>query len=223
MPNKISPMTNYYIRKLYRKKDPYLSRMEDLGDDFSTFLDLEQVLKSLYGKGDELDLMIRQLETLVQYHQGLTSQSFTPPAQVQEVEQRIFTILGESNQTASPSASVNPLVQEAPTNPDPPESTVTVEKLLGILNQLQDDGKTYLGAAIATNYLQAARPGQDWLNQFEIQRSQAVTYTGNPSESLDEHQKELARQWVSHFIQSCAQVITKFPDIVNKNQLLSQL
>lgn len=216
-------MTNYYIRKLYRQKDPYVVQVADMGDDFSTFLDLEQVLKSLYGKGSELDLMIRQLETLVQYHQGLTAQSSVPPAQVKEVEQRIFAILGDSDQAASQYAPVNPLTQKASSHANLLESVITVEKLLGILNQLQDHGKTYLGAAITINYLQASRPDQDWLQQFQLQRSQAVTYAGNPSDSLDDQQKELARQWVGRFVQSCAQVITKFPDIVNETQLLSQL
>lgn len=194
-----------------------------MGDDFSTFLDLEHVLKSLYGKGDELDLMIRQLETLVQYHQGLTAQSFAPPAQVQDVEQRIFAILGESNQAASQSTSVNSLIEKTATNPGTPESAVTVEKLVGILNQLQENGKTYLGSAITSNYLQASRPQQDWFEQFQIQKSQPITYTENPSQSLNDQQRELSQQWVKGFIQSCAQVITKFPDIVNQTQLLSQL
>lgn len=218
MPTKISPMTNYYIRKLYRQKDPYLSQMEDLGEDFSTFMDLEQVLKSLYGMG-EIDLMVRQLETLVQYHQGITSQSFTPPEQVLEVEQRIFAILGDSQQADSQAVPAN----APPPAASSPQTTVTVETVLQIINQLQESSKTYLGAAITTNYLQSARPRQDWWEQFQIQRSQPVTYSGDLSQSLDDQQKEQAQQWVKGFIQSCAQVITKFPDIVNQTQILSQL
>ncbi len=221
MPTKISPMTNYYIRKLYRQKDPYLSRMEDLGDDFSTFMDLEQVLKSLYS-GGEFDLMVRQLETLVQYHQGLTAQSSTPQPQLQEVEQRIFAILGDvtsASQAAATTATSSPL-QSSPTIPS--RSAVTIEALLQILNQLQESSTTFLGATITTNYLQAARPQNDWFEQFQIQRSQPVTYAGDPSQSLDEQQKELAQKWIKGFAQSCAQVITKFPDIVNLTQLLGQ-
>ncbi len=191
-----------------------------MGDDFSTFLDLEHVLKNLYGRGETLDLMIRQLETLVQYHQGLTAQSVSPPAQLEEVEQRIFAILGESDQGTGPSISAKAAIQETPTSL---ETGVTVETLLGILNQLQEIGKTYLGAAITVNYLQAARPSQDWFKQFQIQRSQKVTYPGNLTQSLDDQQKELARQWINTFIQSCAQVITKFPDIVDQPQILNQL
>lgn len=214
MPTKISPMTNYYIRKLYRQKDPYLSQVEDMGDDFSTFMDLEQVLKSLYS-GGEIDLMIRQLETLVQYHQGLTAQSFTPQPQLQEVEQRIFAILGEASAPASA-----PLPAPAAS---PPKPTVTVDALLEVLNQLQDSSTTFLGAAITTNYLQAARPQGDWFEQFQIQRSQPVTYAADPSQSLDDQQKELAQKWVKKFVQSCSQVITKFPEIVDLPQLLGQL
>lgn len=217
MPTKISPMTNYYIRKLYRQKDPYLSQVEDMGDDFSTFMDLEQVLKSLYS-GGEIDLMIRQLETLVQYHQGLTAQSFTPQPQIQEVEQRIFAILGESS---SPKQAANaPMPAPAAS---PPKPTVTVDALLEILNQLQESSTTFLGAAITTNYLQAARPQGDWFEQFHIQRSQPVTYAADPSQSLDDQQKELAQKWVKKFVQSCSQVITKFPEIVDLPQLLGQL
>ncbi|KAI9133426.1 hypothetical protein ON05_008995 [Acaryochloris sp. CCMEE 5410] len=217
MPTKISPMTNYYIRKLYRQKDPYLSQVEDMGDDFSTFMDLEQVLKSLYS-GGEIDLMVRQLETLVQYHQGLTAQSFTPQPQLKEVEQRIFSILGESP-TSEQGANVPP---SAPTA-SPPKPTVTVDALLKILNQLQESSTTFLGAAITTNYLQAARPQSDWFEQFQIQRSQPVTYAADPAQALDEQQKELAQKWIKGFVQSCSQVITKFPEIVDLPQLLGQL
>lgn len=217
MPTKISPMTNYYIRKLYRQKDPYLSQVEDMGDDFSTFMDLEQVLKSLYS-GGEIDLMIRQLDTLVQYHQGLTAQSFTPEPQLKEVEQRIFAILGES-QTPNQTASV-PLPEPAVS---PPQPTVTADALLQILNQLQESSTTFLGAAITTNYLQAARPQNDWFEQFQIQRSQPITFSADSSESLDDQQKELAQKWVKGFVKSCSQVITKFPEIVDLSQLLGQL
>lgn len=217
MPTKISPMTNYYIRKLYRQKDPYLSQVEDMGDDFSTFMDLEQVLKSLYS-GGEIDLMIRQLETLVQYHQGLTGQSFTPQPQLKEVEQRIFAILGESPNSAQGANAP----QSAPVA-SPPKPTATVDVLLKILNQLQESSTTFLGAAITTNYLQAARPQGDWFEQFQIQRSQPVTYLADPSQALDEQQKELAQKWIKKFVQSCSQVITKFPEIVDLPQLLGQL
>lgn len=221
MPTKISPMTNYYIRKLYRQKDPYLSQVEDMGDDFSTVLNLEHVLKNLYGKGNELDLMIRQLETLVQYHQGLTAQSVTPPAQLQEVEQRIFAILGES-QIPSPSVSVPFSTQETQTPASPPEQTITIEQFLQILQQLQTTSITYLGAAITSNYLQASCPKHDWCQQFDVQRSQII-YADNPSQSMDVHQIELAQQWVNQFIHRCSQVITLFPSIVDQPQLLRQL
>lgn len=222
MPTKISPMTNYYIRKLYRQKDPYLSQVEDMGDDFSTFLNLDHVLKSLYGKGNELDLMIRQLETLVQYHQGLTAQSITPPAQVQEVEQRIFAILGESKPAPSSSVSVPSPTQGTQTPLSSPELAVTSEQFLKILQQLQTTSITYLGAAITTNYLQASRPKQDWCQQFDVQRSQ-IDYADNPSQVLDAQQLELAQQWVNKFIHSCSQVITMFPSIVDQPQLIQQL
>lgn len=216
MPTKISPMTTYYVRKLYRKKDPYLSQVEDMGDDFSTFLDLDQTLKSLYSTG-EVDLMARQLETLVQYHQGLTSQTPTPQSQLQDIEQRIFAILGDT-QSAAP-----PKVPAPPPPAAPAKPSVTVQQLLKILNQLQTESNTYLGAAITNNYLQSARPNEDWFEQFQIQRSQPVTFTGNPSQALDNAQRELSKKWVKGFIRSCALVIVKFPEIVNLTELLAQL
>lgn len=191
-----------------------------MGDDFSTCLDLEQVLKSLYNPG-ELNLMVRQLETLVQYHQGLIAQGYVSPTQLQEVEQRIFAILGESS---SATAQVNGPRSTSPSSPSPSAPpSLTVKQLLRILNQLQEAGTTYLGAAITTNYLQSARPDQDWFEQFQVQRSQPITFTGDLSQALDASQKDLSKKWVKRFIQSCSQVIVKFPDIVNLNELLAQL
>lgn len=219
MPTKISPMTTYYVRRLYRQKDPYLSQVEDMGDDFSTCLDLEQVLKSLYNEG-ELNLMARQLETLVQYHQGLTAQGHASGPQLKEVEQRIFAILGESPSAAAQASGTRSPSPSSSTSPDQP--SITVKQLLRILNQLQEAGTTYLGTAITANYLQSARPDQDWFEQFQVQRSQPVTFTGDLSQALDAPQRDLSQKWVKRFVQSCTQVIAKFPNIVNLDGLLSQ-
>ncbi|NJK29875.1 MAG: hypothetical protein HC851_04495 [Acaryochloris sp. RU_4_1] len=222
MSSKISPMTNYYIRKLYRQKDPYVSHVEDMEDDFSTFLDLEQALKSLYGKGNELDLMVRQLETLVRYHQGLTSQSFPQGTEIAAVEQRIFAILGESQEGGSQPISVA-VTSQVSANSTIANKTVTVNQLLQILNHLQNVGSTYLGAAVTYNYLKSSRPTPTWFEQFQIVRSQPITFSGNPSQSLEPDQLEQSRQWVQAYIQSCAQVITKFPNIVNQAEILTKL
>jgi len=220
VPTKVSPMTTYYVRKLYRQRDPYLSQVEDMGEDFSTFLDLEQVLKRLYDAG-ELDLMARQLETLVQYHQGLTSQSHTSDSQLQDIEQRIFAVLGESSLDGSQADEGRTSTTPSVDHSAPPD--LTVSKLLDMLNQLQEAGSTYLGSAITTNYLQSSRPDSECFKQFQIERSQPVTYSADPSQALDEQQKELAQKWVKGFVQSCSQVITKFPEIVDLPQLLGQL
>lgn len=199
-----------------------MSHVEDMEDDFSTFLDLEQVLKSLYGKGNELDVMVRQLETLVRYHQGLTSQSFPQTAEIVTVEQRIFAILGETKEEASQPVSVA-LPSQTLANPSAANKTITVDKLLQILNHLQTSGATYLGAAVTYNYLKSSRPTPRWFEQFQIVRSQPITFSGNPAQSLDPAQLEQSRQWVQAFIASCAHVITKFPNIVNQTELLSRL
>ena len=215
----MSPMTNYYIRKLYHQKDSYLSKFEDMDNDLSASLDIGQILKQLY-KDSELNLMISQLETLVQYHQGLTSQSSATPAQVKEVEQRIFAILGlvESQQDTDQSVD---LPTQIP--PSPPEPKVTVAKLLSVLNSLQESGQTYLGAAVTASYLLESRPSDDWFSQLQIQKSQPITCSGDPSQTLETEQVDLARQWVRDCIQSCSHVLPMFSDIVDQTKLLSQL
>lgn len=218
--NKISPMTNYYIRKLYQQKDPYLLRVEDLGDDFSAFLDLDQTLKTLY-PSDQISTIIRQLEVLVQYHQTLAAQSPSNPTQLKDLEQRIFAMLGETNTSAHQPGAIN----SAPSLPtkDPTVSPITVEQLLSILKDLYNYGATYLGDTITTNYMIACRPDLDWFGQFQVERARTIVYTGSLAETLDSTQLQGAQQWIIAFIDRCSQVISLFPQMVNRTQLLNQL
>ncbi|NJM95033.1 MAG: hypothetical protein HC792_00705 [Acaryochloridaceae cyanobacterium CSU_5_19] len=220
MLSKVSPMTNYYIRKLYRQKDPYLSRVEDLGDDFSTFFDLDQTLKTLY-KSDELETIIRQLEILVHYHQTLVEQGSSSATRRADLEQRIFAMLGETDTSQNQEVTTNHL-PSVPTT-DTSASTITVEQILSILNDLRSHGATYLGDAIATNYLVACRPPSDWFQQFKIERSLAMLYQGSLDETLDTTQRQGVQEWVVSFIERCSQVIVLFPKIVNRSKLLAEL
>lgn len=126
----------------------------------------------------------RQLETLTERHQILVMQKLSHGEMLIEVERRIFETLGFKRVEVSTSSKVK----------------VTVEELVGALNQLSQFSKNYLGAILTANNWQLTRPDFDWLENFQINRSAEITFSGIVTESASVTQLQWVQEWVATFI-----------------------
>lgn len=98
----LSLYTQYYLRKLLRRSISHLNYpATGIGIDSCFQGNVDQILKHLYRGGFEFREKVCELETLVQLHQfhqqsGLipSNSKIDPAANLLEIEQEIFNILG---------------------------------------------------------------------------------------------------------------------------------
>lgn len=125
-------------------------------------------------------------------------------------------------QPAEPLPVVPPAVPVLLAVPDPP--AVSLRDLLIALNRLSYFTSQYLGATIVANYWKAARPDQEWLNQFQIDRAAHITWKDASSDliatdliSIEQHQ--WVQTWVKAFIDRCSKVLRDFAKTVRRKAL----
>jgi len=94
----------------------------------------------------------------------------------------------------------------------------TIEELLSRFNYLYQLSNNYLGGKLTANYLESSRPDFDWLNKFQINRSEGITFSGvlTPVNTL---QLKWCQEWVNAFIDRCSQIIQDFPNMIDREQL----
>lgn len=143
--------------------------------------------------------------------------------------------LAEQNGTgmvgADPGADPGKTVPSPPPKPPAPnsdelESTVIqidLREILAALNQLSQFTTQYLGTAVITNYWKSSRPKQEWMENFQVDRSAKITFA-SPNASgvrqpITPEQHQWVRDWVTAFTKRCSQVIRDFPSIVDQNAL----
>jgi hypothetical protein len=92
----LSPLTSYYIRKLLRQQIHHLIWVVAPGAALQAdaLADLDQVLRSLYLEESEIKKVVKQLETLISYHQALASQQMVHAQELAKIERTIFWLLG---------------------------------------------------------------------------------------------------------------------------------
>lgn len=94
------------------------------------------------------------------------------------------------------------------------------------LNRLCQVTMGYLGKAVIVNYWKAARQevlqkqgsSAELLNQFEIERSGQIRYSGTLKE-LDEADQKVLRDWVLAFFRRCEEVIHDFRNLIKSAEL----
>lgn len=109
----LSPFIQYYIRKLLSKQLDSLGNLvaEEAGLDIYFQMDLNQILGTLYPRVSEMVLKERMIETLVLIHRTCQPADNYHFENLQEVENRIFSLLGLELLSMSHSALV-PIVDE---------------------------------------------------------------------------------------------------------------
>ncbi|MGA1262993.1 MAG: response regulator [Prochlorothrix sp.] len=92
----LSPTAAYYIRRLIRQNFDRLQSVvaSGAGVDVDPFSDLTAVLRSLYLEEEEALKVAAELDRLAPLHQGLSSRTGGYRKELQELETRIFWLLG---------------------------------------------------------------------------------------------------------------------------------
>jgi hypothetical protein len=99
---------------------------------------------------------------------------------------------------------------------------VTIEELLNALNHLSQFSSNYMGGKLAANYWQLARPKVDWLNNFQINQSAKITFSGKITEPVSTLQHQWVKEWTAAFIKRCSQIIQDLPTMIEKKGLDEQ-
>jgi len=99
------------------------------------------------------------------------------------------------------------------------EVKVTVKELLKALNRLSKFSSNYVGKNLTSNYLQLTRPDLDWLNNFQINRSAEIVFSGVSTEPVSTLQLQSIKEWVAAFIKQCSQIVQDLPILIEEKGL----
>ena len=113
-------------------------------------------------------------------------------------------------------------VRNSPPEPQPTPSRATLTDLLVALNHLSQFTSQYLGTHVIVNYWKTTRPSEEWLTQFQVDRSAHFSLDvpdHNLLHTLTQQEQEWTQDWVSAFMLRCARVIRDFPAIVEQKAL----
>jgi hypothetical protein len=98
----------------------------------------------------------------------------------------------------------------------------SLNDLLLALNHLSQFTTQYLGVMVIANYWKATRPANEWLDNFQIDRSAHITFCGAMSlniQLVSPEQHQSVYQWVDAFIHRSSKVIRDFPLLIKQNAL----
>lgn len=144
---------------------------------------LEELLKSLYLEEAEILGKVHQLEKLTLRHQNIVANNPFSSQELGGLEWEIFWILGFK------------------------QVVVKIQDLIIALNQLSKFSNNFLGATLTLKNWQSARPNFDWLDNFQINRSPEITFSGVVTESVTTLQLQWIQEWVTAFISQGSQFI----------------
>jgi len=99
------------------------------------------------------------------------------------------------------------------------EVKITVEELLKAFNHLSKFSSNYIGKNLTANYLQLTRPDLDWLNNFQINRSAEIIFSGVITERVSTLQLQSIKEWAAAFIKQCSQIVQDLPILIEEKGL----
>jgi len=99
------------------------------------------------------------------------------------------------------------------------EVKITVEELLKALNRLSKFSSNYIGKNLTANYWQLTRPDFDWLNNFQINRSAEIIFSGVITEPVSNLQLQSIKEWATAFIKQCSQIVQDLPILIEEKGL----
>lgn len=113
----LSPTTAYYIRRLMRQNLDQLQPVvaKGAGMQADLFNDLNAVIQSLYLDAKEIKSTLFELERLVNFHKGLSSQTGAHQKELGDIEKRLFWLLGFKLKTADHQGKIL-LIDDMPEN-----------------------------------------------------------------------------------------------------------
>ena len=90
----------------------------------------------------------------------------------------------------------------------------TVKELLDRFSPICNSSSRYLGNIMTAKYFHSSRPNFEWLNQFEINKSNQITFGGSLEDSVSPLQLRWFQAWLNNFIESCSQIIKNFSKLI---------
>lgn len=96
---------------------------------------------------------------------------------------------------------------------------VKIEDLIIALNQLSKYSDNFLGATLTLKNWQSTRPNFDWLDNFQINRSTEMTFSGVVTESVNALQLQWIQEWVTAFINQGSQFIRDFSTVIEQKRI----
>ena len=94
-----------------------------------------------------------------------------------------------------------------------------IEDLIIALNQLSKFSNNFLGATLTLKNWQSTRPNFDWLDNFQINHSTEMTFSGVVTESVTAFQLQWIQEWVTAFINQGSQFIRDFSTIIEQKRI----
>jgi sulfur carrier protein ThiS len=94
--HRLSVLTDYYVRKLIRRYRGCLKSVVASGAciEADTQTSIDDVLESLYLEPEEIAAQIKELEVMIRHHQHLELKSPQSHRQLQDLERKIFWVIG---------------------------------------------------------------------------------------------------------------------------------
>jgi len=96
---------------------------------------------------------------------------------------------------------------------------VTIEEILKALNHLSQFSSNYMGPQLTANYWQLTRPNFDWLDNFQINRSAGIAFSGVITEPVSTLQHQWVKEWTAAFIKQSSQIIQDLPAMIEQKGL----
>lgn len=92
---------------------------------------------------------------------------------------------------------------------------ITINELLTIFRHLIQISHRYLGKTMTQKYWQSSRPLFKWLEQFEMTPTGEIIFQGELETIVTPTKLQWLKVWFSNFIQSCSQIIHRYPQMLN--------
>lgn len=90
----------------------------------------------------------------------------------------------------------------------------SLDSLLSKFNHLGAISKQYLGNKMTTKYFHASRPDFDWLNIFNMNKSNQISFTEPVIEPIHPLQLYWLEKWMSSFTDSCSTIFRTFKSMI---------
>lgn len=202
--------TCYYIRKLLLQDaaDLKLIVNQKIGFCFNSKETLEQllhgiyleetlvdILQTLYADSTIISTQVQQLEYLTVLHQNAVSNNSFDYGKLGEIKRQLFWILGFKR------------------------IVVKIEDLVVAFNQINQFSGSYLGSTLTFNAWQSTRPKFDWLDNFQLNRTKSIAFSGIITQTVDAIQLQWLQEWVTAFIYQISQTIKDFAISIEQKRI----